>query len=48
VHMHVHVHVGAESRHAESLRTDLSAPIYGDMGPWLQTLLSRGQAESPK
>jgi integrase len=25
-----------------------TAPIYGDMGPWLRTLLSRGQTESPK
>lgn len=25
-----------------------TAPIYGDMKPWLEMLLSRGQAESPK
>jgi hypothetical protein len=25
--VHMHVHVGAQSRHAESLRTDLSAPV---------------------
>ncbi len=25
-----------------------TAPIYGEMGPWLEMLLSRGQVESPK
>jgi integrase len=29
-------------------RTPQTAPIYGDMGPWLEMTLSRGQAESPK
>jgi len=29
-------------------REPKTAPIYGDMGPWLDMLLSRGQVESPK
>jgi integrase len=29
-------------------REPKTAPIYGDMGPWLEMLLSRGQIESPQ
>jgi integrase len=29
-------------------REPKTAPIYGDMGPWLEMPLSRGQVESPK
>lgn len=29
-------------------RDPKTAPIYGDMGPWLEMLLSRGRIESPK
>ncbi len=29
-------------------RNPKTAPIYGDMRPWLEMLLSRGAVESPK